>query len=73
MTLINMSPTDFLRSGATLILSRRDELEVQLSVTEKLIERAENGEFPPEFLKRQQDRRDEIVKELAELEDGKEK
>jgi hypothetical protein len=66
MTLIDMSPTDFLRSGAFLTLTRRDELEVQLATIEKLIARAD--EFTPEFIERQKARRDEIVKELQELE-----
>jgi hypothetical protein len=66
MTLINMSPTDFLRSGAFLTLTRRETLEERLATIEKLIARAD--EFDAEFIERQKARRDEIVKELAELE-----
>jgi hypothetical protein len=66
MTLINMSPTDYLRSGACLTLTRRDELDVQLATIEKLIARAD--EFDAEFIERQKARRDEILAEIAELE-----
>jgi hypothetical protein len=62
MTLINMSPTDFLRSGAFLTLTRRETLEVQLATVEKLIARAD--EFDAEFIARQIARRDEILEEL---------
>jgi hypothetical protein len=70
MTLINMSPTDLLRSGAFLTLTRRDELEAELRAVETYIRLAQD--YPDtialESLEQKQVRRAEIVKELAELE-----
>jgi hypothetical protein len=70
MTIINMSPTDLLRSGAFLTLTRRDELEAELRAVETFIRLAQDhpGTISPESLEQKQTRRDEIVKELAELE-----
>jgi hypothetical protein len=73
MTLINMSPTDLLRSGAFLTLTRRDELEAELRAVETYIRLAQEhpSKIFPESLAQKQARRDEIVKELEELENGK--
>ncbi len=50
-----------------LPLTRRETLEINLDVVEHLIERAEKGEFSPEFLERQKVRREQITKELETI------